>query len=253
MDSLPATAIKKSGIPILKDLIGLFMRDPTAALSLAEDLKNVYSTIRDGIFWDSLETYLLCSYSFDAKTNQFKTENLQALAVALADASPNAEANYEGHPEKLIEYAKRLIKMIDDCGTKQKAYYLGCITRALLSKQIDTQKFFQLSRCIRNLTEEDLLFLSENIDTGNVSRNEDYIEDYRALGLLYETDEGFSYSKRAFELKKYALCYETHTEIPDRFPQKYVPLIAKPISDDKIRSLTDEVGEIKESLQLGDF
>lgn len=246
---IQSPATKESGITILKDLIGVFMCDPNAAWSLTEDLKSLPSTIRDGIFLECLETYILYSYSFNEETKQFETENLQSLAAALAEASPNAEAGYEGNPEKLAEYAKRLIKLIDDCGTKQKAYYLACITRALLSKQIDTRKFFQLSRCIRNLPEEDLLFLSKNIEKGNVSRNEDYIDDYRALGLLYETDEGFSYSKRAFELKKYALCYETHIEIPDSFPPKYEPFIGQEASEDEIHALLGEVEQVKDNQQ----
>lgn len=237
------------GKNILKDVIGVFMHDPNAAWSLAEDLKRLPSTIRDGIFWDCLETFILCSYSFNEETNRFEAENLQSLAVALAEASPNADAGYHGDPEKLTEYAKRLIKLIDDCGTKQKAYYLACLARALLSKQIDTQKFFQLSRCIRNLTEEYLLFLSERIEPGNISRDEDYVDDYRALGLIYETDEGFSYSKRAFELKKYALCYETHIEIPDSFPPKYEPFVGQAISGDEINALTGEVNQLKENQQ----
>ena len=202
------------GKNILKDVIGVFMHDPNAAWSLAEDLKRLPSTIRDGIFWDCLETFILCSYSFNEETNRFEAENLQSLAVALA-----------------------------------KAYYLACLARALLSKQIDTQKFFQLSRCIRNLTEEDLLFLSERIEPGNISRDEDYVDDYRALGLIYETDEGFSYSKRAFELKKYALCYETHIEIPDSFPPKYEPFVGQAISGDEINALTGEVNQLKENQQ----
>lgn len=241
------------GKNILMDVIGVFMRDPNAAWSLAEDLKSLPSTIRDGIFWDCLETFILCSYGFNEETNQFEAENLQSLAVALADASPNADAGYQGDPEKLTEYAKRLIKLIDDCGTKQKAYYLACLARALLSKQIDTRKFFQLSRCIRNLTEEDLLFLSERIESGNISRDEDYVDDYRALGLLYETDEGFSYSKRAFELKKYALCYETHVEIPDSFPKKYEPFIGEEIPEDKIHALFEDVDQVKDNQQWKPF
>lgn len=241
------------GKNILKDAIGVFMHDPNAALSLAEDLKSFPSTIRDGIFWECLETFILCTYSFNEETNQFEAKNLQSLAIALSDASPNADAGYQGDPEKLTEYAKRLIKLIDDCGTKQKAYYLACIARALLSKQIDTRKFFQLSRCIRNLTEEDLLFLSRQIEQGNISRDEDYIDDYRALGLLYETDEGFSYSKRAFELKKYALCYETHVEIPDSFPPKYEPFIGQETSDDEVHALWEEVNQVKENQQWKSF
>ena len=82
-----------------------------------------------------------------------------------------------------------------------------------------------------------------------MSRDEDYVDDYRALGLLYETDEGFSYSKRAFELKKYALCYETHIEIPDSFPPKYEPFVGQEISEDEINSLIEEVGQVKENQQ----
>lgn len=143
--------VKASGKTLFKDIIGILMYDPNAAWSMLEDVKKLSSTIRDGFFFECLETYILYSYRYNEETNQFESENLQSLAEALADASPNTEANYEGRPDKLNEYAKRLIKLIDDCGTKQKARYIASLTRALLSKQIDTQKFFQLSRCIRNL------------------------------------------------------------------------------------------------------
>lgn len=245
--------VQETGKTLLNNLLGVFMCDPAAALSLAGNLKTMPLTIRDGIFLECLETYILNAYQFNEKTSRFEAQNLQSLAVALADASPNEEADYEGNPAKLIEYAKRLIKLIDDCGTKQKANYLAAVTRALLSKQIDTKKFFQLSRCIRTLTEEDLIFLSKHIAIGSVSRSEDYIDDYRALGLLYETNEGFSYSMRAFELKKYALCYENHIKIPDSFPQKYEPLIVEPISQENIRALTEEVEQIKSAREIVEF
>ncbi|MCI9577064.1 MAG: hypothetical protein HFJ84_10615, partial [Clostridiales bacterium] len=105
------------GKNILKDVIGVFMHDPNAAWSLAEDLKRLPSTIRDGIFWDCLETFILCSYSFNEETNQFEAKNLQSLAVALAEASPNADAGYQGDPEKLTEYAKRFNKIF--CKNRQ--------------------------------------------------------------------------------------------------------------------------------------
>lgn len=250
-----SNAVKEAGGNVLKDVIGIFMRDPIAAWSLTKDLKSLPSAIRDGIFWECLETFILHAYNFNSKTSQFEAKNLQSLAAALAEASPNAESGYGGDQDKLVEYAKRLIKLIDDCGTKQKAYYLACITRALLSnpRQIDTKKFFQLSRCVRTLTEEDLSFLGENIKEGNISRDKDYIDDYRALGLLYETKDGFSYSKRAFELKKYALCYETHIEIPDSFPPKYEPLIAQPISHDEIQGLVDKIDQVEDNQKWKTF
>lgn len=158
-----SNTVQENGKTIFGKLLEIFMSGPTAALSLALDLKALPLTIRDSIFLECLETYILNSYQFNEETSQFETQYLESFAVALADASPNPAGDYEGSDEQLIEYAKRLIKLIDDCGTKQKTYYLACMTRALLSKQIDRCKFFQLSRCIRSLTEEDLLFLCGHI------------------------------------------------------------------------------------------
>ena len=36
------------------------------------------------------------------------------------------------------------------------------------------------------LTEEDLLFLKENVKEGTISGESDYIDDFRGLGLMYE-------------------------------------------------------------------
>ena len=115
-------------------------------------------------FFENLEKYITTYNRLEKNDNQIESENLQSLACVLADASPNYEANYEGNQEVLQEYAKRLIKLIDDCGTKQKAYYLACLTRALILKYINPKKFFQLSRCIKNLTEEDIDYLKKNIN-----------------------------------------------------------------------------------------
>lgn len=228
-------SVEKNGKEFISDIIELFLTEDFAKFfTLIRKFKNIPSTIRDGIFWNCLETYLLNTYEYNEETKQFEGKYLKSLSVALAEASPNSEANYRGDPDKLSEYAKRLIKLIDDCTTKQKAYYLACLTRAILSKSIDTQKFFQLSRCIRNLTEEDLSFLTKNIKTGDIPQNEDYIDDYRSLGLIYETTEGFSYTKRAFELKKFALCYEENIQIPEIFPSREEKLILKEITEEEI-------------------
>ena len=221
-----------------EDLIGVFTKDPVSAFNLYKDIKSVPSAIRDAIFFECLGTFLLNSYQFNPVTQQFEAANLTSLAEALAEASPNEEADYTGQPDKLVEYAKRLIKLLDDCGTHQKALYLASVTRALLSKQIDTKKFFQLCRCIRNLTEEDLLFLSKHISNSPVSEDEDYIDDFRSMGLLYETDDGFAYSRRAFELKKYALLYEHPVEIPDSFPSRARQLKFEEIPDEEILKIS---------------
>lgn len=224
--------LKESGENLLDAIIGIFTKDPTAILPLLKALRSLPSTIRDEIFLDNLGTYIMNTYQYNQVTGQFESRNLLSLAAALAEASPNAEAGYGGDPKKLAEYAKRLVKLLDDCGTKQKALYLANITRALLGKLINTQTFFQLSRCIRNLTEEDLLFLSNHILEGTIPRGEDYIDDYRALGLLYEVEEGFAYTPRAFALKKYALCYEQNVQIPKEFLPHFEPLIGKVINNE---------------------
>lgn len=72
--------VKASGKTLFKDIIGILMYDPNAAWSMLEDVKKLSSTIRDGIFFECLETYILYSYRYNEETNQFESENLQSLA-----------------------------------------------------------------------------------------------------------------------------------------------------------------------------
>ena len=74
--------VKASGKTLFKDIIGILMYDPNAAWSMLEDVKKLSSTIRDGIFFECLETYILYSYRYNEETNQFESENLQSLAEA---------------------------------------------------------------------------------------------------------------------------------------------------------------------------
>lgn len=156
------------------------------------------------------------------------------MANSLAEVSPNDEANYAGDPDKLHEYSKRIVKLIDDCGTIQKAVYLANISRAFAQHEIDKRLFFKLGQCIRMLTEEDLLFLRENIKEGTISGENDYIDDFMGLGLMYNVDGGFHYSLRAFRLLEHALNYEGKVRIPDKFPERNVLMVA---TDDDIEAL----------------
>ncbi len=222
---------------IFKDAVGALQKDPISAWSLIKNMKNLPSTLRDSIFMECLQVFLLNSYTFDLEKQEFVGDNLISLTVALAEASPNQEAGYAGNPEALREYAKRIVKLIDDCGTIQKAYYIACLTRAIRSHSIDTTKYFKLCHCIRNLTEEDLLFLKSHISKNIITTDEDYIDDFRALGLLKDVDDGFAYTKRAFELKKYALDYEGNVVMPETFPERYRPITMEPISTDEVQNL----------------
>ena len=129
---------------------------------------------------------------------------------------------------------------MDDCGTIQKTYYTACFARAVRNKGIDSNMFFKLSHCIRSLTEEDFLLLKKSITTNVIDSDEDYIEDFRALGLMRDVDGRFAYTKRAFELNKYALDYEGKVEIPDHFPERFRPITSEPISEDEIQDIVNK-------------
>lgn len=82
-----------------------------------------------------------------------------------------------------------------------------------------------MSQCIVRLTDEDLIFLCDNIDKKKISTDEEYIDDFRNCGLMKEVEGGFVYTKRAFELKKYSLWYGHDVEIPE-IPERQIIAIA---------------------------
>lgn len=219
ISSETAKAVAKDFYPNILDVFSL---DPVAALELIKKVKNLPSTIRDEIFFECLEAYILNLNEYDYKKKEFVEDNLKKMAIPLAEVSQNDEADYAGDPNRLHEYSKRIIKLIDDCGTIQKAVYLANISRAFAKHEIDKRLFFKLGQCIRMLTEEDLMFLKTNIAVGTVSEAGNYADDFRGQGLMYEVDAGFAYSERAFQLLKYALDYEGTVRIPEKFPERNV-------------------------------
>ena len=231
-----------------QNIFNLLSNDPRAIIDSIKQVKELPSTIRDGIFFECLESYILNISKYDEQQGKFVENNLKRLGVALADVSPNQEAGYVGDIECLHEYSKRIIKLIDDCGTVQKAVYLANISRAFADYQIKKREFFKLAQCVRMLTEEDLLFLKENISDEIVTEDGEYIDDFRGLGLLYEVDGGFAYSQRAFRLLKYALEYERSISIPESFPER---TMMSAISDKDIDELFEDVKEIDNRTRWG--
>ncbi len=232
------------------NILDVFSLDPVAALDLIKNVKNLPSTIRDGIFFECLEAYILNLNEYDYKKKAFVEDNLKKMAISLAEVSPNEEAGYAGDTDKLHEYSKRIVKLIDDCGTIQKAVYLANISRAFAKREIDKRLFFKLGQCIRMLTEEDLLFLRENVKEGTIGDNGDYVDDFRGLGLMYEVDAGFAYSKKAFQLLKYALNYEGGVSIPDKFPERNMITTA---TEDEIKKMMGKIDEVDGRTKWGEF
>lgn len=223
-----------------KKAVSALLKDPVAGLELVIGLHNLPSAVRDGIFIENLQVFLLNSCEYNSEKQEFVDSTLTSFVEALAEASPNEEAGYIGNPDKLTEYAKRIVKTIDDCGTIQKSYYLACLARAVRKKDINTSEFFKFAQCIRNLTEEDLLFIKKHITKDVITEDKEYIDDFRALGLMKDVDGGFAYTERAFRLVKYSLDYEGHLELPDKYPDRLKPIAAEPLSKEQIDSLFNQ-------------
>lgn len=240
-DIATSASVKTEIRELYQNILDVLGMNPLAVIDLIKQTKGFPSTIRDGIFFECLEAYILNLNDYDSERNLFIEDNLRKVAVALAEVSPNQEAGYEGDSDRLHEYSKRIVKLIDDCGTVQKAVYLANISRAFAKHEIDKRNFFKLGQCIRMLTEEDLLFLRENVKEGTISGDGDYVDDFRGLGLMYEVEAGFAYSKRAFQLLKYALNYDGIVSIPENFPERNVITTA---TDGEINELKGKIGEI---------
>ena len=94
------------------------------------------------------------------------------------------------------------------------------ITRAVYAKLIDTAEYFKFAHCIVSLTEEDLLLLKNRITEDVVSSNDEYIDDFRGLGLMRECAGGYIFTKRAFGLVKYGISYEGTLKFPEKYPER---------------------------------
>ncbi len=219
--ALSSESVKITTKELLQKILDILGLDPSNVIDIIKQIKELPSAVRDDIFFESLQAYILKLNNYDSEKKAFIEDNLHKMSVRLAEATPNEKSEYEGNPDKLHEYSKRIVKLIDDCGTVQKAVYLANISRALAEKELNTRDFFKLGQCIRMLTEEDLLFLKKNIREGTMNDIE-YIDDFRGLGLMYEIDGGFAYSLKAFYLLKYGLDYEGNVHIPEKFPERNI-------------------------------
>ena len=210
-----STEIKEYGKIMLEELVAAIAGGDI--LALGKLIKDIFDTpyfVREQIFWQNFIDYL---------DNACEDEgDLRILSQKLAE---------DGNS---YENAKRIIKIIDDVGTKKKALYVSNLTRACCMGNISVSKFFKLSQCIVGLTDEDLVFLCDNISQKKIDTDEEYIDDFRNCGLLKEVEGGFVYTKRAYELKKYSLWYGHNVEIPQIPERQMISGIDYEIIDDMI-------------------
>lgn len=213
--------IKKQLIELVDNAVGAFFLDPVATKNFYSQLIQSPFILREAVFFETFNCYL--SNVYDLENEEKKQENLRKLSEILAENIPNGVGGYEGESDKLRENVKRIIKIIDDVGTKQKAIYIANLTRAVIADYLDINKFFKLCNCVRILTEEDLKFLETDIPqriNQIITKDRDNIDDLRSVGLLYEVDGGFSYSKRAYDLLNFSLIYEGKNIFPESLPKR---------------------------------
>lgn len=244
MSLLKSEPLKKEMNPFTENAIGVLMKDPVAIIKTLEEIKSFPSRIRDLIYWENFTTYIFHLYDYDEENSRIVNKYKKKLSEMLAEDSPNQDVEYAGNPERLRENAKRLVKLLDDAGTAQKSIYYANLTRAALNDLITRDKFFKLCKCISDLTEEDIrlfIYNIERIQTATIKDDYEFIDDFRAVGLLKEVSSGFAYTNRAFELWKYGLCYEEDVKIPDSIQERVM------VGPGILGSIEDEVFTVKQS------
>ena len=119
---LGSKVAQEHGEDVLESAIGLLSRDPIAIISSLIKLRKLTLTIRDEIFLENFQNYLIRLYDID-DAGSINNKCNEKLARLLAEQSPNEEAGYDGDPDRLHENAKRIVKLIDDASTIQKSIY----------------------------------------------------------------------------------------------------------------------------------
>lgn len=76
-------------------------KNPAGALTSFIEAANSAGNVRDAIFCESFVSFLEKTYPCTNETTV--EENVKALAIKLAEASPNPEAGYAGNPKVLKE------------------------------------------------------------------------------------------------------------------------------------------------------
>ena len=88
---------------MIKSMISSLLGDPVSAWDTINNLRTMPLKVRDGIFLECFQVFLLNIYEFDLEKQEFVDQTLKSFVVSLAEASPNAEASYDGNEERTLE------------------------------------------------------------------------------------------------------------------------------------------------------
>ena len=169
--------------------------DLVALKKVAEFIIKSPIFIRECLFWEKFTLFLKGTFQED-------DDPIKLAAV------------FSNNEEK-EEYARRIISIIDSIDATTKVIYVVNLTRALLTGLICKTDYYRLCNAVRNNIEEDLLFLSQNINK-KLTENNIQIEFLKNNGLIVQTiisgnndedDEKYAFTPFAKMLDKFGLDY----------------------------------------------
>lgn len=155
---------------------------------------------REQIFWTKMEMFINGVYY-----NENDRAKLRARLCQIGEENKNVY---------------RLVDFIDKAESKQKIKYLINATRCLLTDFIDLQMYFRICHTITHTMEEDLNFLSKNIDKADLSYNT-YIQGLLTSGLVYQSviggncDSKYSFTPLAESVDRFAVSYDDVERYPN--------------------------------------
>ncbi|WP_289782751.1 hypothetical protein [uncultured Phocaeicola sp.] len=204
-------------ISAIAGLIGIPVIDKGKSLY---QLLSAPKTVGESMLFDNFKMFLRADPANQGIFNpdEFNSNVLSELGTKLAEASPNDEADYLGDESRLRGYAKKIIKIIWECDSEEKAEYMANLTRAFIRGLISKEQYFKLSRCIATLTENDLQIIGDEAREGNVIAEAEYIEEFSGLGLMYSVAGGACYSHKAILLRQYAIQYNCESTPGSNLP-----------------------------------
>lgn len=194
---------KETGEGMFEAVVALFSRDYGDGIIAIKSIVKGIISVPDRLFWNNFTSFL--------EGLNYNEENLRKLSALLSE-------NGTGQRD-----AERIIKSINDANSKSKARYIGCLTEALIQKQIAIELYFRLINTINNLTDEDLNYLSKNIDDRIIDINDERVEEFMNNSLVRNNDGELIYTKKAYDLVEFALIWPYGVNRPKEIPGLFIP------------------------------
>lgn len=105
------------------------------------------------------------------------------------------------------EYGIALLKLIDSMDMGEKAKYLSYLCDSVSKDFVTSDECFMYGRLLRDLTPGSIQFIKNNIGNKEFSSKTNEITELLSYDLMYDTDNGYAFSRKAYHLDKFAISY----------------------------------------------